>query len=52
MSHAGEDNHLFESGEPGINAESAEYLASLGVVAIGADNYGVEAYPKEGTSDR
>jgi len=48
MNHIGEDNHLFESGEPGINAESAEYLASLGVVAIGADNYGLEAYPKEG----
>jgi len=48
MSLIGEDNHLFESGEPGINDESAEYLASLGVVAIGADNYGVEAYPKEG----
>lgn len=33
------------SGEPGLNNESAVYLASLNVMAVGADTWGVEAVP-------
>ncbi|QPC43704.1 cyclase family protein [Kaustia mangrovi] len=40
-----EDPERFGSGEPGINSQGAEYLAGLGVVAVGADTWGVEAVP-------
>lgn len=33
------------SGEPGITNEAAVYLASLNVMAVGADTWGVEAVP-------
>ena len=33
--------------EPGIGVDGAEYLASLGVVAVGADNWALEALPGE-----
>ncbi len=33
------------SGEPGLNNEGAVYLASLNVMAVGADTWGVEAVP-------
>lgn len=33
------------SGEPGLNNEAAVYLASLNVMAVGADTWGVEAVP-------
>ncbi len=33
------------SGEPGINNEAAVYLASLNVMAVGADTWGLEAVP-------
>lgn len=37
-------------GEPGLGLSGAEYLAEIGVVAIGADTWGVEAVPfPEGT---
>ncbi len=32
---------------PGLGVEGAEYLASLGVVAVGADTWGLEAIPFE-----
>ena len=35
-------------GWPGLNAEGAEYLAGLGVVAVGADNAGLEAWDGKG----
>ena len=35
-------------GWPGLNAEGAEYLAGLGVVAVGADNAGLEAWDGTG----
>jgi len=35
----------FIAGEPGIGVDGARYLASLGVVAIGADTWGLEAVP-------
>ncbi len=34
-------------GEPGLGVEGAHYLASLGVVAVGADTWAVEAIPFE-----
>ena len=39
------DPQRFGKGEPGIDAAAAEYLAGKGVVAVGADTWGVEAVP-------
>ncbi len=44
----GKDNTLYQSGEPGIDADGAEYLAGLGVVAIGSDTWALEVYPPKG----
>ena len=41
------DGARFMRGEPGLGVEGAKYLASLGVVAVGADTFGVEAIPFE-----
>lgn len=43
-----EDPARYGAGEPGIDAEAAEYLASLNPVAVGADTWGVEAVPFAG----
>ena len=43
-----EDPERYVSGEPGIDAGAAEYLASLKPVAVGADSWGVEAVPFAG----
>jgi kynurenine formamidase len=40
-----QDPKRFGAGEPGIDAAAAEYLAGKGVVAVGADTWGVEAVP-------
>ena len=40
-----EDRAKFESGEPGIGADAAEWLASKDIAAIGADNSSVECMP-------
>ncbi len=40
-----EDPKAWVSGEPGLNNEAAVYLASLDVMAVGADTWGVEAVP-------
>ena len=37
----------FMSGEPGLGFGGAQYLASLDVVAVGSDTWGVEAIPHE-----
>lgn len=42
LSMAGEDPAAFIGQQPGINEEGAEYLASLGVVAVGADSAALE----------
>ena len=34
-------------GEPGLGVSGAEYLAKLGVVAVGADSWALEALPSE-----
>ncbi|MGI9413321.1 MAG: cyclase family protein [Hyphomicrobiales bacterium] len=39
------DPKAWVSGEPGLNNEAAVYLASLNVMAVGADTWGVEAVP-------
>jgi len=43
----GKDNKRYGSVEPGLGVEGAKYLASLGVVAIGADTWGLEVIPFE-----
>jgi len=45
QSLADSDTDRFISGEPGLVEDGAEYLAGLGVVAVGADTWGVDAFP-------
>src|SRR5215211_3917145 len=47
ISLIGKDNKRFNSGEPGLGVEGAKYLTSKGVVAIGADTWGLETVPFE-----
>lgn len=47
MQLLGEDNERFISRQPGPGVEGAEYLAELGVVAIGADTPALEVIPFE-----
>ena len=42
-----EDRQRYVSVEPGLGKSGAEYLADIGVVAIGADTWGLEAVPFE-----
>ena len=44
---AEKDKKAFLDKEPGLGKNGASYLASLGVVAVGADSWGVEAVPAE-----
>lgn len=37
----------FMAGQPGLGLEGARYLAELGVVAVGADNWALEVLPSE-----
>lgn len=46
-SMAAKDKKRFLETEPGLGKGGAEYLASLGVVAVGADGWAVEAIPPE-----
>lgn len=45
LSMLDEDPQRYAKGEPGINADTAEYLVSQNIVAVGADTWGVEAVP-------
>lgn len=47
MQLLGTDNQRFISVQPGVGVEGAEYLAGLGVVAIGADTPALEVIPFE-----
>lgn len=47
ISLIGKDDKRYATGEPGLGVDGAKYLASKGVVAVGADNWGVEAIPFE-----
>lgn len=42
-----DDRETYNWGEPGIGLEVAEWLASLDVAVVGADNWAVEAVPPE-----
>lgn len=42
-----EDPQTFISKEPGIGVEAARWLVAQGVVAIGADNWGIDVVPHE-----
>ena len=44
---AEEDGARFMKGEPGVGIEGARYLAEIGVIAVGADTFGVEVIPFE-----
>jgi kynurenine formamidase len=39
------DPQKWVSGEPGMSEDAAEYLASIGPVAVGADTWGVDVVP-------
>ncbi|MEE3326614.1 MAG: cyclase family protein, partial [Myxococcota bacterium] len=41
------DPQRFMSGQPGLGLGGARYLAGLGVVAVGADTWALEALPSE-----
>jgi kynurenine formamidase len=47
LSLATSDKAKYMGGEPGLGKEGAELLAARGVVAVGADTWGVEAVPFE-----
>lgn len=47
LSLAEKDPKRFMSGEPGLGLDGARYLAALGVVAVGADSWGLEVLPAE-----
>lgn len=47
LSLATTDKAKYMGGEPGLGKEGAELLAARGVVAVGADTWGVEAVPFE-----
>ncbi len=46
-STAASDKKTYLEKEPGLGKEGARYLASLGVVAVGADSVAVEVIPFE-----
>ncbi|MGJ5070359.1 cyclase family protein [Bradyrhizobium oligotrophicum] len=46
----GKDDKRYGAGEPGLGVEGAKYLTSKGVVAVGADNWAVEAIPFESSN--
>ena len=44
---ASKDAKAFSAGEPGLGKEGAEYLVSKEIVAVGADQWGLEVVPFE-----
>lgn len=46
-----EDRQRYVSVEPGLGISGAEYLAEIGVVAVGADTWGLEVLPFEEGAD-
>ena len=47
VSLIGKDDKRYNSGEPGVGVDGAKYLVGKGVVAVGADTWGVEVVPFE-----
>jgi kynurenine formamidase len=50
LSLIGKDDKRYSAGEPGLGVEGAKYLTGKGVVAIGADTWGLEVLPFESTT--
>lgn len=48
---AAKDKAGFLAREPGLGKDGAEYLASLGVVAVGSDSWAVEVIPAENPAE-
>lgn len=47
LSLVGKDDKRYSAGEPGLGVEGAKYLTGKGVVAVGADTWGLEVLPFE-----
>lgn len=47
LSLIGKDDKRYSAGEPGLGVEGAKYLTGKGVVAVGADTWGLEVLPFE-----
>ncbi|WP_108658803.1 cyclase family protein [Acuticoccus kandeliae] len=47
LSLSGVDNARYIAAEPGLGVEGAQYLVDKGVVAVGADTWGLEVIPFE-----
>ena len=45
LSLIGKDDKRYSAAEPGLGVEGAKYLVGKGVVAIGADTWGLEVRP-------
>jgi kynurenine formamidase len=45
------DPKRFMAGEPGLGMDGAQYLASLGVAAVGSDTWGLEVLPGENATE-
>ena len=43
----GKDDKRYNAGEPGLGVDGAKYLVGKGVVAVGADTWGLEVMPFE-----
>ena len=41
------DEYGINAAEPGLGVEGAQFLAELGVIAVGSDNWGLEVVPFE-----
>ena len=50
LATADTDTAAFMKGEPGLGVDGAKYLAAAGVVAVGADTWGIEVIPFENTA--
>jgi kynurenine formamidase len=48
VSLIGKDDKRYNTGEPGLGVDGAKYLVGKGVVAVGADTWGLEVLPFEG----
>jgi kynurenine formamidase len=47
VSLIGRDDDRYSRGEPGLGLDGAKHLVGKGVVAVGADNWGLEVLPSE-----
>ena len=45
VSLIGKDDKRYNAGEPGLGVDGAKHLVGKGVVAVGADTWGLEVCP-------